>query len=390
MKKVIGIFLCMGLLFSMFIAPVFAIVEPSGAERFALTEILKIAAEKDDLCKWTEDTQIKDEFVLYDLTDQPNGYIYTLVTNNKETGYIQIDAIGDTYSLHSYSFDGTNEVFHMLRANKLITEPFRALQDSKKQKVYYVGNQGYAIEKNGELIDLLSNKAISQTRTELLNLYEEYIEMKQAISRTGEIEQGSTMVRNYTSLALVSMDDFVNLTVVGGHVSTVENHCTPTAGTNVIKYFAMCQDIDELWKTNNISTFKAIYLAMNTNDVQESEQILSGTYWDIFYSDGYSGLLDYIDERGVNVVDSDRYALGAISGISIETIKEKIRWHYPVMLSVRSFPGSAGGDGYHSVVAFGYKNDRLILSNGWDSSYHYYTYSNLNVQEYYYVGFGHE
>ncbi len=56
----------------------------------------------------------------------------------------------------------------------------------------------------------------------------------------------------------------------------------------------------------------------------------------------------------------------------MNSIKEQIDKNHPVIMGVKSFPNSDNPSGYHSVVAFGYKSNMVILSNGWDKSYHYH------------------
>ena len=92
---------------------------------------------------WTENTEIKSEFVLYDLEGFPNSYIYNLTTEGKNTGYIQIDVLDDLYTVHSYSFDGTNEVFHMLRN---ISQTNQNSLSYNTEQIYYLGSSFYAIK----------------------------------------------------------------------------------------------------------------------------------------------------------------------------------------------------------------------------------------------------
>ena len=116
-----------------------------SVQDFAKQQIAQISSKPyNDI--WTENTEIKSEFVLYDLEGFPNSYIYNLTTEGKNTGYIQIDVLDDLYTVHSYSFDGTNEVFHMLRN---ISQTNQNSLSYNTEQIYYLGSSFYAI-KNGQ------------------------------------------------------------------------------------------------------------------------------------------------------------------------------------------------------------------------------------------------
>lgn len=87
MKKIISLVLLLSLILSVFGLGVSA-SELNPVQTFAREQIERIAAEPDENNIWSEETSIKSEFVLYDLENVPNSYIYNLVTNGKDTGYI--------------------------------------------------------------------------------------------------------------------------------------------------------------------------------------------------------------------------------------------------------------------------------------------------------------
>ena len=133
----------------------------------------------------------------------PNSYIYNLVTNGKDTGYIQIDVLDGVYSVHSYSFDGTNEVFHMLQQIGQTNTP-GVLSADTFGKVYYLGQSAYAIEKDGQLLDLYTDEAITVDRKDLKKGYNEFVASMKIpqISPQASITSGSTMITNYKNFTL--------------------------------------------------------------------------------------------------------------------------------------------------------------------------------------------
>lgn len=249
-----------------------------------------------------------------------------------------------------------------------------------------MGSSFYAIKNGQKFVDLYSGNEINLNSEKLTEFYDDFVAMKKSQRATLQANSSLISVENYNNFSLVEMDDFSGKTIVGAQSSLVDDHCTPTAGTNVVKYYALCRGKSALYDGSDWNTFKALYLAMDTNGVNSSSGLI-GTYWDITYSDGYAGLLDYINSKGTPASDTYRYALGGLTGINFNSIKEQIDKDHPVIMGVKSFPNAAEPDGYHSVVAFGYDSNNVMLTNGWDKSYHYYNYSSLAVHEYYYIGF---
>lgn len=380
-KKILSFVLSLTILSSFFSFNVFA-SDSVSVQDFAKQQIAQISSKPyNDI--WTENTEIKSEFVLYDLEGFPNSYIYNLTTEGKNTGYIQIDVLDDLYTVHSYSFDGTNEVFHMLRN---ISQTNQNSLSYNTEQIYYLGSSFYAIKNGQKFVDLYSGNEINLNSEKLTEFYDDFVAMKKSQRATLQANSSLISVENYNNFSLVEMDDFSGKTIVGAQSSLVDDHCTPTAGTNVVKYYALCRGKSALYDGSDWNTFKALYLAMDTNGVNSSSGLI-GTYWDITYSDGYAGLLDYINSKGTPASDTYRYALGGLTGINFNSIKEQIDKDHPVIMGVKSFPNAAEPDGYHSVVAFGYDSNNVMLTNGWDKSYHYYNYSSLAVHEYYYIGF---
>ena len=288
-------------------------------DQYALQQVVQIASLNNPHNKWTTDTTIINEVVLYDFNDYPNGYVYMLSTDAKETGYIQIDVIDGIYSVHSYSFDGTNEVISLIN-NSAIKMPgtYSAahLSEIDSTKIYYGGSMRYAVVIDDEVVDLASGKKIKETKEELAVKYQSNSARSNTqISIISEDEPTWTMVSNYNNFRLVDMYDFQGDTIQGGHTSTISNHCEPTAGTNIMKYYDLCQGITQLYSADWL-TFNQLYRAMNTNGITEASPGTPGTYWDVTFSFGYSGILDYMEDCGVSPANSYRYAWGALININ--------------------------------------------------------------------------
>lgn len=381
-KKFLTLLLCFSVLFTLMNLSVLAdsFEEQIVPQMYAKDQIEEIAATPDELNRWNANTKIEDEIILYDIHDNPNGYVYTLSTDGAETGFIQFDYLDGVYQLHSYAFSGQNEVIYLReRWSKENNAPVPG-------KIYYLGSMAYAVKVEDHFVDLISSDVVTLSEAELAEEYAKQVK-RRLTPQSRAAANGSKNVVNYNKFTPVTMDDFQGRVVKDGHASTVMDHCTPTAGTNVMKYYDLCRGQTKLF-IDDWSTFSRMYLAMDTNSVTSPSKIRSGTYWDITHSDGYSGLLNYANQRGAPSSDTYRYALGAVTGIKMSSITEQIDKNHPVMISVQGFPGAAGGgSSYHSVVVFGYDNDKILVNNGWTTDFIYYNYNSLAVHEYYYIGY---
>ena len=77
-----------------------------SSDLFAYAEILKAVEGDGDQSLWNTSTTWHEVIPLYDCYDACNGYIYKLMTNGKESGYIQINRIDGIESLACYSYVG--------------------------------------------------------------------------------------------------------------------------------------------------------------------------------------------------------------------------------------------------------------------------------------------
>lgn len=332
---------------------------------------------------WNASTAETDRIYLYDIKDNVSGCIVQLENNGAYAGYIQICIIDNIPRLHSFSFEGNCELY------KLLTSGGYNIDD-----LVYLGKSYYLIQDTEDFFtDPYSGDVVSNTQ-----VLQKSAEVKIAAKynyKTAEmnIAPGTTMVSGFTTdsdtadFRLVAMSDFNTLVITGDHASQVSNHCSPTAGTNIIKYYFRCRNKKSLaYGYSDKMIFERMYIAMNTNHVNSvgySKDDTGGTYWDITVSFGYNGLKKYCKNQGLEPTIYGRKVLG----ITYNNLKSIIDQDCPVMLTLKNFQNNSGETSYHSVVMFGYYNGLAAISTGWDKKIHYYSYNNaLTVSEYYYIG----
>lgn len=344
------------------------------AENYTYEFIQSQILSNDALCEWNDTTKINNVVALYNINEDINGYIFNLSTNDMPKGYLHLDYISGIFKVRSYSFNGIHELYGLQEVYGISN------MMKKSSKVYYNGWSSYWTKISEDKFEsLVSPQKIILTKDKLQEEYCEHLSKEEDDVELRSYESGTTMVSGYTSessLSLVQMSLYSGLTING---TTVTDHCTPTAGTNIIKYYALIKGFSALRPSTDKAVFTDMYKEMDTN-FNQSGGGFSGTYFDPFYSDGYAGLKSYCTLYNKTPVYYDRtYWFPSFSEVC-SIISNK---NAPLLMTLNNFDGTSG---YHSVVVFGYKDSRIVIATGWDQSLHYYTYSSLNVTEYSYVG----
>ena len=121
-----------------------------------------------------------------------------MTTEGKNTGYIQIDVLDDLYTVHSYSFDGTNEVFHMLRN---ISQTNQNSLSYNTEQIYYLGSSFYAIKNGQKFVDLYSGNEINLNSEKLTEFYDDFVAMKKSQRATLQANSSLISVENYNNFS---------------------------------------------------------------------------------------------------------------------------------------------------------------------------------------------
>lgn len=348
-----------------------------SAEQFIKAEINRIVAEKPVDCSWTNETIFGTPVVLYDAYDNCNGYVFKLYTDGSETGYIQITCFDGKFKVYCYSFTG-------IPAYEGLSNTYeKQLEDSKNGRLYFFGNMAYCVKTKDDTFRAID--AVEAISVETARTY--YDSFRYAIKeKESEREKEShTENRNESyfapqtrSFSLVTMSDFSNLyaTRPNGTQQIVTEHCSPTAATNIMRYFRSTGASPLSTSVSNTTIFMEMYYAMDTNAIRTSNIIqATGT----LRSNIRPGISSFCAGRGCPPA-----TIGRVLSVTLSGIKNHINNGELLLMSLDDFPSQYAK---HSVVLFGYSGSSLKISTGWDTSYHYYSYTNLTIAQYVYVGY---
>lgn len=153
---------------------------------------------------WNNTTTISNIVPTYNIDNIINGYIVSLDTENISTGYIQIVSEGVSMQIISFSFEGEHHT-STLNNNEL----------------YYLGNLKFAYKTNDTNYKLLTNEEVYFTLEDLEEMATDVV-IKRSKSVTPY--NAHTLVSNFQTATMVKVGDF----------SGYNEHCSPTAGTNLI------------------------------------------------------------------------------------------------------------------------------------------------------------
>lgn len=350
-----------------------AIIDQS-INKFVYENITKIAIELPEE-GWDQTTKISNYYTTFDLEGIPNGYVFNLKTNEKESGYIQVFDSNNTLNIISYSFQGHHFLDEMIDAyeeknNEKLTN----------SKIIYNGNLDFLIKESKEQDDTFYNLTTENFIKEKKPVLEKkYNAIKNSIVSDNTLSNSlsyTTGIKKYVINAnnadLVEMDDFKGK-VLNGEI--VNNHCGPTAGTNLIKYWANRRGVSNLYYNSDWWVFSSLCVNMNTN---------FSTYgtlpWNLI-----NGLRSYSSStRGVSYSGYDLWGDDWSESVSFDKATYYIDVNVPFTILIDS-----GIIQYHYVSCFGYYTvdgaRSLIINTGWNKNWTFQSFTSLSSQSYQYV-----
>lgn len=176
--------------------------------------------------------------------------------------------------------------------------------------------------------------------------------------------KSNSTIRKYVPNAnrniLVEMNDFEGKSI---NSWTVTNHCAPTAGTNIIKYWSKCRGVNKLYHNSDWWIFSSLCVHMKTNEHNAT-----------YKHDIYNGLYQYGTNIGVKPTGADQ-----IFGHNYSQCRQIINSGVPFILVLNSYKTGGG----HAVSCFGYYESNgkkyLIINNGWDKCWRFEEANQLNI-----------
>ncbi|MEL7596872.1 MAG: hypothetical protein AAGU01_01580 [Clostridiaceae bacterium] len=359
-----------------------------SAEEFALTNITQIAKDMPNQ-GWSGNTKINDAITTYDVDGNINGYIFNLKTKGSESGYMQIFQSGDENYVIAYTFQGKHYFDKMMNAYK------NKKKDKKvrdEYKLIYNGNNDFLIEDNTDETSIYYNLTTQQNlKQDKKELKKQYKDIERNIVSNSKLSSDLTVVSNNllasssasttsttgvtkyvvnaNNADLVECSDFTGKIVNG---KTVDNHCSPTAGTNLVKYWAKRRGVSKLWYSSDFWVFSSLCVNMET--------IFSGDNAGTTSNNFLLGLKNYSTyTRGVSYSGYEWWGDGFTESCTFEKAKSYIDANIPFHLDLVG----------HSEVCFGYntKNGakQLIVNTGWDRYWTFQSFSSFEIDYYQYV-----
>jgi len=375
-------------LFLVFIFPmsVFADdISVNGNEHIDKENIIKVyenfiedIISNDETTTWTSDTVIDNIVETYDVDGNINAYILNLKTKGSPTGYILIEAFDtENPSIAEFGYDGvyfiTNE-----NINKNINE----------KNIIYTGNREFVIEDNGAYINAENNEKTNISKEELREDYLNQISINNSEVLQKKIEKSLTSTNVNTKQVIYSSGSLPNLWAGGSYAkdfspmktddfSGYSNHCVPTCGINMLKYWAERRGKTNLIYTNNYSNaFAHLSVKMNHSNSSGVSDI-----------NGYNGMRSYISS----------YKLRAQAGSDYAT-QSKFTWNWitteinngNALYIGKSLKDYDGRTGYHAFLGVGYQSNSdgeyIRVCDNWDTSLsHFVKYRWSNIDAIWYL-----
>lgn len=313
-------------------------------------------------CRWNDTTRIYETVPFSDPFGNTNSYLFRVITDEELIGYIFVDAFGENPHVQAFGYDCDFMLDSMYEQN-------HDKKVDKSDEIIYNNEFSFLTrEETGEYKSVVTDEILEQTETEIKK---EYKEEKEEIAReqAGEVSPLAQVVYTNKHLDGVYWDDdknnfnFVSYTMIK---FVNENHCTPTAATNLVYYWGTIKPGGnrELWNANEFavnpknSVFCMLYSGMRTEyDGTDSDNILPG-------------IIAFSRARHNCVAGSGYQKDGLVNGVTWDFIKSNIDKSYPLIVGLDHDPNYSKKN--HSIVCVGYQEcsdgNYLRVADGWSAT----------------------
>jgi hypothetical protein len=337
-----------------------------------------------------KEVKVKNTTYFYDLEGNISAYSFEFVDKmNKDSGYIIVGANDDYPTIVEYATDGApfyHEAVKSLKSDK---------SDVKEIVLYYTGDLDYFIgTDNTNKIFSIQTSAVEAVSADKVKKNSKKVKDKYKSQRDGWKNviangEGSTPPvgdyitdpydheNGYDSVNLSNVPSYYITYSTTSDFSGYSNHCGPTAGTNVMRY----------WYNRDDSTYSGLYLNNSWDDVfvQLYTDMKVATNDTTYSNDFEQAIKDFFDDNASGYSSIDYYS----SNVSWSKIETEIDADYPPVLLLQKH--ELYGD--HYVLGLGYKeffydgflwnNDysRYIrIADGWTSSPNRYVHFDVGYE----------
>ncbi len=329
---------------------------------------------EDTECTWTQSTSPDDFIKTYDPSNHVNQYIFNVTDNGVEQGQITINTDSSVPRISSYFFGGKASLFSMLEYYGYQTQNYINNSD---YKIYYFGSESYALKTANGYIELGQNTAAKTefSQAAVANAYSSLL-AQQSAKRASDLQLEITGSANLLTGSRNGITPFFSITfnpVIMSDFSGHDKHCAPTAGTNLVKYWAFQKGQTKLQQSNSV-IFNSLFSYMNTTNH-------GGTmYWPV--NNAYTGLQSHVNSRGCSAPYKAQDSSPSFSEITTQLSKKR-----PVILACSKYPNASEG---HFVCVVAYKTsdgNQLGVLNGWVRHVTYVYYSEIVDKNAFYIAY---
>lgn len=317
---------------------------------------------------WISDTEISACEIMYGIDNDVSAYSFELTTDGNDTGYIIISAYPDVPNVILEFSDKSAPVYDLLDLQSGDT-------------IVYTGLLNYYKDNGSELLTTIESEEISlsdvptplEATRSLSNLRSVSTRSKYPID--DPYEWADTYYEGpfvYGGDSINEFENHCNFRTTK-NFSGYDNHCGPTAITNLIEMIGSYED----YSTINNDTYKEIFEnVVNYGIENDYFSNSNGSPWETLNSfiEGSFGLYD------VNVTVSSKTA-------TFSNIKTELTNHRPFYLTLKDHPEY----GNHGVAAYaytrlqsestGYYLSFVKIADGWENYGRYLDITSLDESD---------
>lgn len=303
-----------------------------AADMYVMEQLQTFSDSKDIVgLTWNDKTEIQDRIPLYEPNGEISGYIYHFMTDGMQTGFMQVQEIEGTYTTVNLGFTGDDVLTRLVKENRLTRSQ---MSDGK---IYYCGNYDYFCEIGEENVYSLNDRELVDDFQDLEQCYKQYESellnsMQEELCQQETVASVSAATKYVPGFGMAS--SYLKST---NYYAGYENHCAPTAGTNIVLYWRYSRGADKL-SNNPTTVFNQLYRLMGTTDGGTSRSRIKPAM------ENY--LLSYYTYSEVMV--------GQYDTVTFSKVKGSVASGYPVILSVNNWQSTGNG---HAIDVWGYSEN---------------------------------
>ncbi len=339
-----------------------------------------------DDCPWTEETGIDETVQLFDFDGAVSGYLFRLATAGEAAGYVQVDAYAEAPQAVAFGYDCEAALDSMRKAQG---KPEAASED----KIIALGvydfmetdETGYTDMATGSKIDApaaaelsaayKAKKAEQKDETQKARLIT--LKAQNSLYATSGMVQPQQVVYEHvnvpnlwgtTNFSPFVVDDF----------PPYQNHCAPTCGMNLLKYWTERRGIKNLYSQPSYlyRTFQDLRTYMNHTNEKGTTP-----------NNAFEGTRKYLRGNNLTIETSMAYTDYSQGIISWGLITSRISNGYPFHLGVGEHRIKDDG---HAVLAVGYQycddGCYIRIADGYSRTIsNFHKYSETNIKSLWYL-----